>query len=429
MAAAEASGLPAAMIDRLRITDKVVHKMANSVRQIAAQTDPIGQVIEGSVRPNGLRLLKVRVPLGVLLFIYESRPDVTSDAAALCLKSGNAIILRGGKEALHSNTAIAAIIRGAIAETGITADAVQLVETADRAALGELLKMEGKIDLCIPRGGESLIRAVVEQTRIPVIKHYTGNCHVYVDQRCDAMMAQNICVNAKVQRPGVCNAAETILFHQAAVGSGLLKRICQALADLGVEIRGCERTREVAFPDAKPATEQDWYTEYLELIVAIRVVDGVDQAIDHINAYGSKHTDAIVTNDFKAVGRVCRPRGFRQRVRQLLHPFFGRRRIWPGGRDRHQHRQAPRPRPHGRGRPDDVQVGRLRQRAGADVTMSRRQIELVVFDLGRVMIRLCDGWAHACERAGVPYHPRYESPQIREPADGPAGVLQRNRRT
>ncbi|MCX5658595.1 MAG: glutamate-5-semialdehyde dehydrogenase [Planctomycetota bacterium] len=299
MAAGEAAGLSGAMLDRLKLDDKVIRKMADSVIQIAAQVDPVGQVIEGNIRPNGVRLQKVRVPIGVVLFIYESRPNVTSDAAALCVKSGNAIILRGGKEAIHSNTALVKVIRDAVAKAGLDADAVQFVETPDRAAIGELLKLEGLIDLCVPRGGESLIRAVVEQSRIPVIKHYTGNCHVYVDQRCDEAMAVAICVNAKVQRPGVCNAAETLLFHKSALDSGLFVKAMNALAEQKVEIRGCERTR-AAFPAAKPAGEADWGTEFLDLIVAVRVVDSLDEAIDHINKYGSKHTDAIVTHDLAA---------------------------------------------------------------------------------------------------------------------------------
>jgi glutamate-5-semialdehyde dehydrogenase len=241
----------------------------------------------------------VRVPIGVILFIYESRPNVTSDAAALCVKSGNAVILRGGKEAAHSNQAVAAAIRAGLLDGGLPADSVQLVATTDRAAVTELVRLEGKIDLCIPRGGESLIRAIVSEARIPVIKHYTGNCHVYVDANCDPDMAEKICLNAKVQRPAVCNAAESILFHAAALPSGLLARICQALAAKNVEIRGCERTRQ-AFPAAKPATEQDWYTEYNDYIVAVKVVDDLDQAIAHINQYGSKHTDAIVTRDLPA---------------------------------------------------------------------------------------------------------------------------------
>jgi glutamate-5-semialdehyde dehydrogenase len=238
LAAGKEAGLSAVMLDRLKLDDKAIAKMADSVRQIAAQTDPVGQIIEGSIRPNGLRLEKVRVPIGVVLIIYESRPNVTCDAAALCIKSGNAAILRGGKEARHSNAAIAHCVRDGLTECELDGDIVQLVETTDRAAVGELLKMEGRIDLAIPRGGESLIRAVVEQSHIPVIKHYTGNCHVYVHGDADEAMATAICLNAKTQRPGVCNACETILFHRDAAARGLLERIGAALIAKGVELRG-----------------------------------------------------------------------------------------------------------------------------------------------------------------------------------------------
>jgi len=293
------SGLSGAMLDRLKLDDKRIHAMAAAVRQVADQTDPVGNVQEGRVLPNGIQLQKVRVPIGVVLIIFESRPNVTSDAAALCLKSGNAVILRGGKEALHSNRAIADCVQAGLTYAGLDPNAVQLVPTTDRAAVGELLKMQGKIDVCIPRGGESLIRAVVEQAHIPVIKHYTGNCHVYVDADCDEQMAVDICINAKTQRPGVCNAAETILIHKDAAERGLLKKIGQALIKKGVELRGCDRTCK-ELPNAMPATEDDWNEEYLELIVAVRVVDSLDQAIVHINRYGSKHTDAIVTSRLDA---------------------------------------------------------------------------------------------------------------------------------
>jgi len=297
--AGQKAGLTSAMLDRLKLDDKRIKSMADSVRQIADQPDPVGKVQEGRVLPNGIRLQKVRVPIGVILIIFESRPNVTSDAAALCLKSGNAVILRGGKEAVHSNHAIAECVQAGLKAAGIDEHAVQLVPTTDRAAVGELLKMQGRIDLCIPRGGESLIRAVVEQAHIPVIKHYAGNCHVYVDADCEDRMALDICINAKTQRTGVCNAAETILIHRDAAERGLLKTIGQALIDKGVEVRGCPVTCQ-ALPDAKPASEQDWFEEYLDMIVAMRVVDSLDQAIEHINTYGSQHTDAIVTSRLDA---------------------------------------------------------------------------------------------------------------------------------
>jgi glutamate-5-semialdehyde dehydrogenase len=299
LTAGRQAGLSAAMLDRLKLDDASIRKMAEGVRQIADQPDPIGQTLEGRVLPNGIRLDKVRVPIGVVLFIYESRPNVTSDAAALCIKSGNALILRGGKEAARSNSVIAACIGEALRDAGLPQDAVQIVATTDRAAVGELLKLEGLIDLCIPRGGESLIRAVVEQSRIPVIKHYTGNCHVYVDASADVTMARDICLNAKVQRPGVCNAAETLLFHRDAAERGILHHVCESLATQGVEIRGDEATRTL-FPHATAATEQDWATEYLDLIIAVKVVESLDKAIEHINHYGSKHTDAIVTSELAA---------------------------------------------------------------------------------------------------------------------------------
>lgn len=298
LAAGKAAGLSDAMLDRLKLDDKAIAKMALSVEQVADQVDPVGQVIEGSIRPNGIQLYKTRVPIGVVLIIFESRPNVTSDAAALCIKSGNAAILRGGKEALHSNAAIAKIVSDSLTASGLDSASVQLVETTDRNAVTHLLKMEGKIDLAIPRGGESLIRAVVEQAHIPVIKHYTGNCHVYVDSAADVKMAQAICINAKTQRTGVCNAAESLLFHKEHLGSGAMLNTLKALAEKGVEIRGCPRT-VAEFPLAKAAADSDWAMEYLDLIVSVKVVDTLEEAVDHINKYGSRHTDAIVTTDIR----------------------------------------------------------------------------------------------------------------------------------
>jgi len=302
LASGKAAGLSSAMLDRLELTDARIDAMADAVKQVADQPDPMGEVIEGRVLDSGIRLQKLRVPIGVILIIFESRPNVTCDAAALCLKAGNAVILRGGKEAINTNRAIAACVREGIEAAGLDPACVQLVKTTDRAAVGELLKKEGEIDLCIPRGGESLIRAVVEQAHIPVIKHYTGNCHLYIDANCDAQMAIDLCVNSKTQRTGVCNAVETILVHADAVESGLLTRICEALATLGVEVRGDARVN-AAYPMAVTATDADWAAEYLDMIVAIRVVDSLDQAATHINFYGSRHTDAIVTGDLTAAQR------------------------------------------------------------------------------------------------------------------------------
>jgi glutamate-5-semialdehyde dehydrogenase len=302
IAAAHTAELAPALIERLRLTEKRVHAMADSVDQIAAQTDPVGQIIEGYVRPNGLRITKMRVPIGVVCFFYESRPNVTSDAAALCLKSGNAIILRGGKEAFESNRAIAGIIADALKSAEIDPAAVQLVEHTDRALISPLLKLDKYIDLVIPRGGENLIRAVVKESTIPVLKHFTGNCHLYVDAATESMEAavRTVCVNAKTSYPGgaVCNAVEHILFHKDAAPC-LLKKVCEDLAAKNVEVRGDDKARAF-YPSAKPTTAEDWDTEYLALVVGIKVVDSLDEAIAHINEHGSHHTDGILTENLDA---------------------------------------------------------------------------------------------------------------------------------
>ncbi len=299
--AGRSAGLSDAMLDRLKLSDKEIAKMAAALEAIAQQTDPVGQTIAGYNRPNGLRVEKRRVPLGVIAIIYESRPNVTTDAAGLCLKSGNACILRGGKESIHSNTAIGQCIRRALASAKLPAAAVTLVETTDRQVVTELARAEGLVDLIMPRGGESLIRAVVEAATIPVIKHYTGNCHVYVHEQADLAMAREIILNAKTQRPGVCNAAETLLVD-AAIAGKFLPDAAKALAAAGVELRGCERSRQIV-PAMKAAVEADWSAEYLALILAVKVVDGLDDAVAHINKYGSHHTDAIVTDSASAAQR------------------------------------------------------------------------------------------------------------------------------
>lgn len=304
VAAAPGFGLTAAMTDRLTLTPARVRGMADGLRQVAALPDPVGEVREGGIRPNGLEVLKVGVPLGVVFFLYESRPNVTADAAALCVKSGNAVVLRGGKEAAHSNAAIHRLLATLLPAHGLPADAVQVVPTSDRAAVGHLLKLSEFIDLTIPRGGESLIRRVAAEATMPVLKHYLGNCHVYVDAAADLGMAERIVVDAKCQRPGVCNAAETLLVHEAVAGA-FLPRVGAALAERGVELRGCERTRQL-LPAAKPATEEDWGTEYADLILAVKVVPDLDAAIRHINTYGSKHTDAVVTANVAAARRFVR---------------------------------------------------------------------------------------------------------------------------
>ncbi len=294
-------GLTDAAVDRLRLTPARIEAIAQGLEQVAMLPDPVGQVIYSSVRPNGLHVQKVRVPLGVIFFIYESRPNVTADAASLCVKSGNAVILRGGKEAAHSSQAIVDLMWRAADEVGIPRDAIQLIATPDRQAVGYLLNMPEFIDVVIPRGGEGLIRRVAEEAKMPVIKHFTGNCHVYVDASADPDMAERIVINAKCQRMGVCNAAESLLFHRA-VAKDLLPRICRALASRGIEIRGDAETCAL-FPEAKPATEQDYYQEYLGPIISVKVVEDLEAAIAHINHYGSHHTDAIVTCNWDAAQR------------------------------------------------------------------------------------------------------------------------------
>jgi glutamate-5-semialdehyde dehydrogenase len=300
LAAAPAFGLTDAEIDRLRLSSKRIDDIAVGLEEVAALPDPVGEIIESSVRPNGLEIIKTRVPLGVVFFIYESRPNVTADAAAICLKSGNAVILRGGKEAAHSSAAIVDVLKEAAADHGLPPDALHLVETSDRAAVGHFLSLSEYIDVAIPRGGEGLIRRVAAEAKMPVIKHFTGNCHVYVDAAADLEMAERITVNAKCQRTGVCNACESLLVH-AKVADTFLPRIGSALAERGIELRADERAQpRLLAPGVKAATEEDYATEFLGPIIAVKVVDSLGEAIDHINRYGSKHTDAIITNDLAA---------------------------------------------------------------------------------------------------------------------------------
>jgi len=296
--AAPEYGLTDAAIDRLRLTPERIESIAVALQEVAALSEPIGEVISSSIRPNGLQVDKVRVPLGVVFFIYESRPNVTADAAALCVKSGNAVILRGGKEAIHSSRAIAAIMAEAAADAGLPGDAVQLVNTTDRAAVGHFLRMPEYIDVTIPRGGEGLIRRVSEEAQMPVIKHFAGNCHVYLDRSADPIMAEQLTVNAKCQRMGVCNAAESLVVH-ADVAETLLPRVGKALIEQGIEIRGDQRTR-MLLPEAIEATEEDYGAEYLAPVISVKVVDSLDEAIEHINRYSSGHTELIVTNALDA---------------------------------------------------------------------------------------------------------------------------------
>ncbi len=300
LAAAPGFGLTAAQIDRLKLSPQRIEEIAVGLEEVAALPDPVGETIESSIRPNGLEVLKKRVPLGVVFFIYESRPNVTADAAAICVKSGNAVILRGGKEAAHSSAAIVEIMQEVAADVGVPVDAIHLVNTPDRAAVGHFLTMPELIDLAIPRGGESLIRRVAAEARMPVIKHFTGNCHVYVDAAADLEVAERVTINSKCQRLGVCNACESLLVHRA-VADAFLPRIGSALAERGIEMRADERSLpRLLVPGVKAVTEEDYATEFLGPIISIKVVETLGEAIDHINQYGSKHTDAIITNDLAA---------------------------------------------------------------------------------------------------------------------------------
>jgi glutamate-5-semialdehyde dehydrogenase len=299
VAAASAAGLGAARVDRLRLNQARLTEMARGLEEVAQIPDPVGQVFDRRVVASGMQVQRQRVPLGVVLFIYESRPNVTSDAAAICLKASNAVILRGGSEARESNAAIVAVLSEALASQGLPADAIQTVPRYDHESVNELLGLEGLIDLVIPRGGEALIRAVAQHSKIPVLKHYLGNCHVYVDAAADLAMAEAIVENAKVQRPAVCNAAEKLLVHQA-VAAAFLPRIARRLSQ--VELRGDEAARRL-LPGLRPATEQDWYEEYLDLVLAVKVVASLDEAIAHVNTYSSAHTDTIVTADRAAAER------------------------------------------------------------------------------------------------------------------------------
>jgi glutamate-5-semialdehyde dehydrogenase len=304
LAAGTEAGLAPAMLDRLALDQQRIRTMADGLREVADLPDPVGEVTSMWRRPNGLVVGRMRIPLGVIGIVYESRPNVTADAAGLCLKSGNAVILRGGKEAIHSNLAIGRVLVDQLERLGLPAAALQVIATTDRAAMLELLKCEEEIDLIIPRGGEGLIHFVAEHSRIAVIKHYKGVCHVFVDASADFAEAEKICLNAKVQRPGVCNAMETLLIHQD-IAETFIPRIAAAMRANGVELRGCATTREFA-PAAGPASENDWFAEYLDLILAVRVVENLDEAIDHIRHYGSLHTEAIVTRDYTSAQRFLR---------------------------------------------------------------------------------------------------------------------------
>ena len=300
--AARASGMRPSMLDRLTLTEARIHSMAEGVRQIAAQADPIGSVLEGHTNANGLKIEKVRVPLGVIGMIYEARPNVTADAAALCLKAGNAVILRGGKEAIQSNTAIAEILREAVAGEGLPEDSIQLIRDTTRESSIALMNLTGYLDVLIPRGGAGLIRSVVENSHVPVIETGVGNCHVFVDETADIDMAASIIFNAKTSRPSVCNAIETILVHKN-IAARALPAVKAKLDEKNVELRGCERTREILGDCVIPAVESDWSEEYLDYILAIKVVDSLDDALAHIAQYSSGHSEAIVTENYRNAER------------------------------------------------------------------------------------------------------------------------------
>ncbi len=304
MDAGRASGLEPALLDRLEITSKGVKAMAQGLREVAAQFDPVGEITDLKYRPSGIQVGKMRVPLGVIGIIYESRPNVTADAAALCLKAGNAAILRGGSEALHSNRAIAACIQQGLATAGLPADAVQVIDTTDRAAVGALVRMSAYVDVIIPRGGKGLIERVSQEARVPVIKHLDGVCHVYIDDRADLDKAVTVAYNAKTQRYGTCNTMETLLVAEG-VAAQVLPKLGKMYQDAGVELRGCPRTCAL-LPGIQTATEEDWYAEYLAPILAIRVVKDLDEAMVHIATYGSAHTDTIVTEDYRRARRFLR---------------------------------------------------------------------------------------------------------------------------
>jgi glutamate-5-semialdehyde dehydrogenase len=296
LAKAKEAGLAPAMLDRLTLNAGVIQEMAKGLREVAALPDPVCEVPGMWRRPNGLLVGRMRIPLGVIGFIYESRPNVTVDAAGLCLKSGNAVILKGGSEAIHSNVILGKLLAQALRETGLPPEGVQVIPTTDREAVSFLIGLEEYVDVIIPRGGESLIRFVTSHSRIPVLKHYKGVCHIYVDEFADLQMARDICMNAKVQRPGVCNAMETMLVHEGIAPSflpGMVKRFQEA----GVEIRGCPKTQTL-IPGIRPAAEEDWPAEFLDLILAVKTVSNMEEALDHIEHYGSNHTEAIITNDY-----------------------------------------------------------------------------------------------------------------------------------
>ena len=302
--AAKVRGLKAALMDRLALDNRKIVNMAGCLREVAELDDPVGEIVNTWTRPNGLMIGQMRVPLGVVGIIYESRPDVTSDASGICIKSGNAVILRGGSDAINSNVEIGYVLRGALAETAVPVDAVQVVKSTDRKVAEEFMRMRKYVDVLIPRGGADLIRTVVEKASIPAIETGTGNCHIYVEEDADLERAVLIVINAKCQRPGTCNAAEKLIVH-ASVAKQFLPVVIAELRKNGVEVRGCEKTAAIV-PDVKPATEEDWYTEYLDYIIGVKVVENIDEAIAHVNKYSTKHSESILTASFDKSMRFIR---------------------------------------------------------------------------------------------------------------------------
>ena len=352
---ARAAGMDAPRVNRLALTPAIIEAMAGACREVVALPDPVGAIESMRVRPNGLLVGRMRVPLGVICMIYEARPNVTVDAAILCLKAGNAVILKGGSEALASNTALAGLLRQALAAAGLPEDAAQLVPTTDRAAVAALCKLDQLIDVIIPRGGEGLIRAVVDQATMPVLKHFKGVCHAYIDAGADLDRAQAVVVNAKAQRPGVCNALECLLVH-ADIAPAALPRLGAALMAAGVELRACPRALPLLGGAARPAAESDFGQEFHDLVLAVKVVDSMDDALAHIHRHGSNHTEVILTENHDRAMEFLRRADASMVGGQLLHALQRRRGTGPGGRDRHFHLQAPCLRPHGAHRADQCQV-------------------------------------------------------------------------
>lgn len=301
---AREKGISEAMLDRLTLTESGIVAMADGLREVSALTDPVGEISHIRTRPNGIQVGRMRIPLGVIGIIYEARPNVTADAAGLCIMSGNVVILRGGSESIHSNRAVARLLQDGLKKAGLPKESVQLIQTTDRDAVLEMLQCEEEIDLIIPRGGEGLIRFVVENSKIPVIKHYKGVCHIFVDEGADLNKATDIAINSKAQRPGVCNAMETLLVH-SKIASTFLPQVAGRFKKAGVELRGCKRSREIV-SSMKEATEDDWFAEYLDLILAVKVVDSMDEAMGHIRTYGSLHTEAIITENHGRAMRFLR---------------------------------------------------------------------------------------------------------------------------